>query len=231
MRVRTGSRNVGSLGGLVAASLCGLGASGCGARTLTITQDKHVNTAMHIRRAPAQQTGMPLELNIVCVYPKDLDRDDAPNAALQPNSGITSEQWFARRPLPGDTEDGETSGDRFRLPRDQIFYLTNESQSEIYGKRIGAALRGAVNDGETIIKGGIIFDSWALHNARAVLYVFGRFEDEDHRVLRVPPAKFDPPGAYVDEVAVKIGVRLEGPNFGQYIEVASQRKMHGSERE
>ena len=48
-------------------------------------------------------------------------------------------------------------------------------------------------------------------------------------VLPVPPAKFDPPGAYTHELSVKIGVNESRGNYGQYIENTTERKLHGRE--
>ena len=41
------------------------------------------------------------------------------------------------------------------------------------------------------------------------------------------PAKFDPPGAYTHELAVKIGVDAGRGSYGQYIDNVTERKMHG----
>jgi hypothetical protein len=215
---------------VVAGALAGLaitGSNGC-SRKLTITQDNYVNNAMHVDRKPEDRTGEPLELNVVCVFPNNLK--DERNDRLKPNSGITSAEWFKRRPIPGDKPDMEGTSDRFRLPPGQIFLLTNER--ETYGRKIGAALRGAKFDGATVTKDGIVFSAFALHDDQAVIYIFGRFTDKQGRVLEVPPAKFHPPGAYSDHEAVRVGVREDAPNYGQYIEIDVQRcprKMHGSE--
>lgn len=201
-------------------------AGGC-SRSMTITQDEYVNTAMHVDRKVEDRTGEPLELDIVLVYPSDLK--DERNDRLKPSSGITSAEWFKRRPIPGDKVDMEASNDRFRLPPGQILLLTNDS--ETYGRRIGSSLRGARLDGKTIAKKGIEFSSLAWHDDNAVIYVFARFIDKQGQVLEAPPAKFHPPGAYSDQLAVKIGTRENAANHGQYIEIDSERcprKMHGS---
>jgi hypothetical protein len=212
---------------LLGGGLAMVAASGC-ARQLTITQDDYVNNAMQIDRERRDRTGEPLELDVVCVYPKDLNHQR--NDRLKPNSGITSAEWFKRRPVPGDRPDMETANDRFRLPPQQIFLLTNER--ETYGRRIGACLRGARQDGKTITKKGIEFSAAALHDGRSVIYVFGKFTDKQGQVLAVPPAMFHPPGAYTDRLAIRIGVREGGPNYGQYIEIDSEkcpRKLRESE--
>jgi hypothetical protein len=197
----------------VLALIAGLGAlasAGC-ARQLTITQEDYINNAMQIDRSPQDRTGEPLELDIVCVYPDDLA--DPRNARLGPNSGLTSEEWFRRRPIPGDQVNLGAPSDRFWLPEEQIYLLTNDRQ--YYGQRIGAALRGAKLDGTAVAKGGIDFNAWFLHSENSVIYVFGRFTDKQGKVLPVPPA-------------VRIGVRESGANYGQYIAIdteLSPRKM------
>lgn len=215
------------LGGVISGVvLVGL-AAGC-ARTLTITQDDYVNNAMQIDRRPEDRTGEPLEINVVCVYPDDLA--DVRNERLRGESGITSQEWFARRPVPGDQVDLGGPTGRFRLLEEQIYLLTNDRN--FYGLRIGAALRGAKQDGRTIAKSGIEFNPYVLHSNAAVIYVFGRFTDKEGKVLGVPPAKFHPPGAYGNHLAVKLGIRESGPNYGQYIEIDAERcprKMHGSD--
>lgn len=198
--------------------------AGC-ARQLTITQDAYINNAMQIDRRPEDRTGEPLELNIVCVYPTDVF--DERNAALRPNSGITSEQWFKYRPLPGDQPEVAAPVGRFCVLEEQVFVLTNDPH--YYGRKIGASLRGAKQDGGVLTKKGIDYNAWALHGNDAVIYVFGKFTDKQGKVLPIPPAKFHPPGAYGNHLAVKIGVREGGANFGQYIEIDTDRcprKMH-----
>ncbi len=200
---------------------------GC-ARSLTISQDEYVNTAMHVDRKAEDRTGEPLELNVVLVYPKDLK--DERNDRLKPSAGITSAEWFKKRPIPGDKVDMEASNDRFRLPPDQILLLTNDSDT--YGRRIGSCIRGARLDGKTIAKKAIDFSSLAWHDDNAVIYVFARFVDKQGQVLEAPPARFHPPGAYSKDLAVKIGTRENASNYGQYIEIDAQlcpRKMHGAE--
>lgn len=176
-------------------------AAGCSGRTITIEQDPYVNTGMQCDRPAGERTGEPLELNVVMVYPKDLD--DERNDQLRPGSGITSQAWFSRRPQPGDSVDAET-GNNFRLKPDQIFLLTNDSS--YYGQRIGQALRGASLDGARVTKGGIDFDNWASGDSKSVIYVFGRFTDKNGSVLPVPPAVINPPSAYAKDMVVKVSV-------------------------
>lgn len=175
--------------------------AGCSSRSITIQQDPYINNGMQCDRSAGERTGEPLELNVVMVYPDDLK--DVRNDRLRPGSGITSQEWFSRRPQPGDTVDAE-SGANFRLKPEQIFLLTNDSA--VYGKRIGQALRGASLDGASVSKGGIDFDNWASGDSKSVVYVFGRFTDKNGSVLPVPPAVFNPPGAYPKELVVKVSV-------------------------
>jgi hypothetical protein len=211
---------------LAVSVLCGLLVlTGCG-RALTVHQDPYINTACHANRPPDKRTGEPLELDIVCVYPHDLDKPE--NDLLKPTSKITSKDWFERRPQTPNPEAG-----RFTLPKKQIFLFTGDSKA--FGQKIGEYLRGAKQDGEKPVKkSGIMFDGgWGgaqFHDERSVIYIFGRFTDKDGNVLPVPPAKFHPPGAYTEQLEIKIGVDPNRPlEAAQYIEVLSPRKLHKSE--
>jgi len=199
--------------------------AGC-SRSLTIEQDEYVNTAMHQARDPQNQTGEPLEVVIVCVAPRDLKKQG--NERLKPGAGITSREWYQKGPKPGDTVEMENNEGRFRLPGNQIYLLTNDTESA-YGKQIGAALRGGKLDGKIVKKQNIDFKFWSLHDSDAVIYVFGKFTDKDGNVLPVPPAKFHPPGAYESNVSIKIGVDKGRDNYGQYIANTTPRKMHGND--
>lgn len=196
--------------------------TGCG-RQMTITQDPHINTAMHINRPPAQRTGEPLEVNIVCVYPSDLEKPE--NAQLSPDLGITSDVWYARRPTMGGTEPG-----KFDLPPEQLYLFTDAS--DYYGKKVGPRLKGAVEDGkaEIKVKGGIKFRTvggWGakggLHSKKSVIYVFPRFVDARGQVLPEKPARWNPPGAYPRHLTCKIGVRDPDGRAEQYIENTTPR--------
>ncbi|GMU22014.1 MAG: hypothetical protein AMXMBFR13_21020 [Phycisphaerae bacterium] len=221
-----------STGPIVPALLAGcLMATGC-SRTLTITQDNVINTAQQIEDGidTKDHTGAPLELTAVCVYPKDLKNEA--NDRLKPGSGITAKEWYERRPLPGDRVDMEATHNRFRLPKNQVFLMTDSS--EVYGSRIGSWLRGAQLDGaKPIVKKGIEFDSFALHDDLAVIYIFPKFTRKGGEVLPVQPVVFHPPGAYEKDVYIRIGVDPKRDNFGQYIEIdheKSPRKLHGKEK-
>ena len=206
---------------------------GCGPRQITFVQDEYINTAVHCDREVKDRTGEPLELAIVCVYPADLKNEA--NHGLRREARMTSQEWYKNRPIPGDKPDAEESHPRFRLPRERVYLLTNESESNVYGTRIGPALNGAKIDGATkIIKANIEFDSWVLHDRQSVIYVFGRFKDEVGSVLPVPPAMFDPPGAYTRDIQLKMGVKKSSPaddecskgsTKGQYIENITERKL------
>ncbi|UCE59375.1 MAG: hypothetical protein JSU63_18275 [Phycisphaerales bacterium] len=197
---------------------------GCAARTLTITQEDFINTRVHINRAPEQRTGEPLEVNIVCVYPSDLDKLNDVNARLSPQRDITSDVWYAYRPEIGKVGVGA----RFDLPSSQIYLLTDEK--EVYGQRVGGRLCGAKQDGKSEIKvAGIKFReagrfkvAGSLFNERAVIYVFPKFIGPDGKVVPVAPAKFHPPGTYRRDLYVKIGVKGRGTSEDQYIERTSK---------
>lgn len=210
--------------GLTAGALLLVTLVGCG-RTLTILQAEYINTASQENRLEDRRTGEPLELAIVCVYPDDLEK--AANNQLRPDQKVTSEDWFKRRP----TSDGSKDA-RFDLPADQIYVLTNDSS--VYGRHIGKALRGSkLDQTDTIHKTGIQFKGgWVggqYHDADSVIYVFAKFIGSNGEVLPVLPAKFNPPGAYTEDLEVRIGV---DPDTGrrladrQFIKVQSERKLH-----
>lgn len=184
----------------------GLVSAGCGARALSIEQDRYVNNAMHHYRAEEKRTGEPLEVSIVCVHPKDLERDE--NASLKPGSGITCRTWYENRPKPG--------GGGFMIPPEQIYLLTNATS--YYGKKKGPALNGATKDGRVEIPvRGIRFRGTKLHSRNSVIYVFPKFIGQDGKVLPVKPAEFSPPGRYTSRLSVKIGVDKNRGVQGQYI--------------
>ncbi len=186
-----------------------LGSAGCASRTLTVTQGDYINTAMHGGRQLEDRTGEPLEVTIVCVYPEDLERDE--NSGLKPGSVITSKDWYDNQPARG------SDSGRFILPTDQIYVLTNAAQ--VYGKKKGSALNGAVKDGRSEVKvGGIKYRGMKLHSRNSVIYVFPKFIGPDGEVLPVRAVEFNPPGAYTSQLSVRIGVDEARGNHGQYIE-------------
>ncbi len=196
--------------------------SGCG-RSLTIEQDKYINTACHENRPPDRRTGEPLELNIVVVYASDWKKPG--NELLRPDSKITAKDWYERRPLGT----GEPAVGRFQLPHQQVYVLSNDDRA--YGQRIGSALRGAALDGDKPIRKTGIAVKWdTVHSDDTVIYVFPKFCASDGGVLPVLPAKFHPPGAYSADLAVKVGVQADRrlPE-AQYVQVLSPRKLHGRE--
>ena len=192
---------------------------GC-AREMTIIQADYINTGMYKQA----HRGEPLELNIVSVYPRDLKNDA--NERLRPGSGITSKEWFADRPQPGDTKDMEDRDGRFWLKNNQVFLLTDSRK--IYGKRVHPALRGAVRDKkkEVVVEFEFAGD---LHHDESVIYVFAKFTDPNGDVLPVRPAVLHPPGAYTHELTVEVGVDDSRDNYGQYIINKTPRKLHGRE--
>ena len=186
-----------------------LGCTGCASRTVVITQADRINNAMHHYRPPDQRTGDPLEVTIACVYPDDLERDE--NSGLKPGSGITSKDWYDHQPVRGG------DGGRFVLPTDQIYVLTNAAQ--VYGRKKGPALNGAINDGRAKVEvSGIKFRGTKLHSRNSVIYVFPKFIGPDGDVLPVRAVEFSPPGAYTSRLSVTIGVDETRGNHGQYIE-------------
>ncbi len=200
-----------------------LGTTGC-ARSLTIRQDKYINTATHANRPPEQRTGEPLELAVVVVYPQDLKHPE--NELLKPDSKITAKDWDSRRP----TLDQAGGSGKFVIPKEQVFLITNADR--YYGRKIGNALRGAANDGEKpVIKSGIALNWDHVHDSNTVIYVFPRFIGRDGGVLPIPPAAFNPPGAYTSALEVQVGVDASARSLddAQFIKVLSPRKLHGSE--
>jgi hypothetical protein len=219
----TRRRRIGGRGILLAAGFYAwTGAGGC-ARVLTITQSDHVNTAIHINRPAPDRTGEPLEIDIVSVRAKDLKHEA--NGRLAPGSGITSEEWFRNRPIPGDKADMQNRGTRFWLPKSQILLMTYDK--EYYGQRIGDPLRGAAIDKAKDIRKTFDFPG-DLHDEKSVIYVFGKFIDSKGGVLPVPAAEFHPPGAYTRDLFVRIGVDENRAHYGQYVDNVTQRKLHGS---
>ena len=215
-------------GRLVLAAWATFGLAGCVSRTLIISQDDHVNTDMHKHRPCDKRTGEPVEITIVCVYGKDLKVDGSPNDELGPKSDITARDWYEQRPQPGDRVDDETGHNRFRIKKDQIYVLTNAPHGKLYGKPIGAALRGGLIDGSKVAREGVKFDSFALHDDDASIFIFPKFIDGEGNVLPVPPARFTPPGRYHDELFIHIGVKDKcGDNPLQYIENITRTGVGG----
>jgi hypothetical protein len=208
-------------GGLAAAVLATLLVTGCG-RTLTIHQDPFLNTAPHASRPADKRTGEPLELDVVVLNGNDLAKPE--NELLRPGSRITAKDWFERRPQRGV----EKTGNRFDVPADQVYVLTNDTHA--FGRQIGTALRGAALDGDRpIVKSNSIALRWgAVHDEHSVIYVFPMFTNKEGAVLPVAPAMFHPPGAYSDNLEIRVGVEPNRPlEEAQYIRVVSPRKLYG----
>ncbi len=195
--------------------------AGCGDRVITISQHERINTAMHRHRAREMQTGDPLELTIVCVYPEDLKKSE--NDRLKPGSGLTAVDWYQHRP----TGVGGQQAGRFWIPSSQIYLMTNEKG--LVGRIKGPALGGATEDGWTERKFGGIAFSKALHDKNSVIYVFPKFIGPRGDVLPVKPVIFHRPGAYRRNLFIEIGVRDGGDNFGQFVLHSTKRRLHGAE--
>lgn len=191
-------------------------------RRLTIRQDDYINNAMHRNRPPARRTGEPLELTVVCVLPADLK--DAANADLKPGSPINSRTWYARRPgaqlapIPG-----LPAAPPFNIPASQIFTLDENNPEPSLRPLHGKVIEGG--DRELLVTDKIItikipWGDLVFNDRNCVVYVFGRFADENGDILPVPPAVFERPGQYKSELFVKVGSngKWDSPDRGQYIE-------------
>jgi len=199
------SQNVGWAAGVVLTAL----AVGCSTRTLTITQHDYINTDIHLGRPAGERTGDPLEVNVVCVYPDDLDKPQ--NAQLRPESGITSDIWYKYRPTEAV---GAAGGNKFDLPAEQILLLTDAT--DFYGTRYGPTLRGAVVDGQ---KERVISDIKlkSLKDKRSVMFVFPLFVSREGTILPTAPVKFHPPGKHPRHLGVEIGLKDPVNRTGQFI--------------
>lgn len=185
----------------------------CGEKKMSLTRDEYINSEMYIDRPVADRTGAPLEVNVVLVYPDDLKKDV--NSQLKPGSGITSKEWFEKRPKAA------ADPARFDLPRSQILLFTNDS--DYYGERKGPALQGTKVASPDPALLTFKFER-GLNDENAVIYVFGRFTDKDGYLLPVPPAMFQAPGKYPDELSVHIGVDWNRSGIHQYIVSRTNRK-------
>jgi hypothetical protein len=175
--------------------------SGCG-KELVITQDQYINTARHKDLPPEDRTGEPLEVNVVYVYPQDLKHEA--NGRLSPDKSITSQEWFADRPKPGDTKDTPSRESRFWIPKEQILLLNNPPADSSYGIHVGNRPRGAAYDkSEEVLRRKLDFKG-SMGSDRSVIYVFAKFIDAQGRIMPKPPAKFNPPGDYDKELRVRI---------------------------
>lgn len=220
------NRRTGGLGGglaargavptrcLLIASAAGMlpGLVGC-TRQLTIRQADYINTAVHWSRNPAERTGEPLEINIVCVHSEDLKHPC--NQGLEPGKGITSAEWFALRPRVGDGLKEASTAGRFWLPESQIFVMSYDKV--VYGRKVGNSLRGAATDGRSEFT--IRYACGGFFHRSRVVYVFGKFVDEHGDVLAVPPAVVHAGSS----ATVEVGVDERQAAYGQYIAPAGTR--------
>lgn len=184
-----------------------IGVAGCGDITLSITQHKFINNAAYPHRPVDERTGDPLEVNIVCVLPDDLEKPE--NNRLKPGSGITSREWYDQRPTHGGQE-----AQKFSLPSEQIYVLSNTQG--VYGVPKGQALQGAAEEKPERIVAGIKFPKKFGHR-NSVIYVFPRFIGPDYEIIPTPPVAFNPPSKYGRSLAVEIGLQSGGSFHGQFI--------------
>lgn len=189
--------------GVVGASLL----TGCASRSLTVRQQDYINTAMHRDRDQEKRTGEPLRVDVVCVYPSDLQKGG--NQLLNPESKVTSDYWF---------DNGAGNG-KISIPADQIYVLSDNTNE--YGIWKHPSLRGAKQDGknEVTIK-GLKFkekrgwkEGGSLLAKEAVIYVFPKFTNKEGRVMDIAPAKFYPPSRYSKNMIVEIGVEDQATPF------------------
>jgi hypothetical protein len=211
------------------AAILGLGCE----RRLTIRQDGYINNAMQPNRPPARRTGEPLELTVVCVLPADLRDDNGPNADLKPGSPVNSRMWYARRPgAQLAPKPGEPVAAPFNIPATQIFILdennTDASLRPLHGKTIEGQDR-ELKVTDKMLKFSI--PALDLFSKNCIVYVFGRFADENGDILPVPPAVFAPPGDYKSELYIRVGStgKLDGPTKGQYIKNITKPGSSGGE--
>lgn len=192
----------------VAALVC----TGC-THSLTIYQDRHVNTAMQRGRAASERTGEPLEVDIVLVHARDLE--EAGNAPLKPGSKLATKTWFEKRPM-----DDQSAGGRFKLPDDQIFYLSD--RQGLYGTRVHDALRGAALDGESVHIPTLKSrkrSMWKGGSRLQAVYIFPRFLDANADVIDVAPVVFGVSGGIPRNMKVNIGVTDPEGRAEQYIRI------------
>jgi len=176
---------------------------GCTAREITIERDPVINT-----RSSAE--GVPLSVDIVSVYPSDLEGPNRDlNKELDPTAGqiITSDVWFKRKPTRESMNVAEGDPTRFRIPREQIFSYTDLDPGEAYGNYRGGQIRGSKFPPPKIVVSGIPVAGWGgrrVHDSRSVIYVFGRFTDENGNVMKTEPAMFWSVGDFERKLAVRI---------------------------
>ncbi len=207
---------------LILAPLSGLGCQ----RAMHIRQDDLINNAMHQTRAnPSRWEGEPLEVDIVCVNASDL-KDDR-NDRLAPDSSITCREWYDLRPIRSENDDESSS--TFKLSKSHIIMLTDDKKQ--FGTWKRRSLRGGkIDPAQITVEFGF---PGSIHDKRhSVIWVFPKFVGPNGEILPVIPARFDPPGAFERDLHVKIGVdRDSRPEYGQYIENTTSRKLYGGGHE
>lgn len=190
-----------ALGGCIAVCTA---STGCATRAVSIRQEALINTAYIAE-------GEPLEVTVVCVHPDDLENQV--NQPLAPGSNINSKVWYERRP----TLSGSNSNP-FVLAQDRIFVFTDDPEDQVWGRKLGPSLRGADQDGRSLIQTSIPFRD-TFWRSGSVIYVFAAFSGPDG-VIPAAPAIF--PGHHRAKIAIAIGT-IEGKrgnsneNHGQFI--------------
>lgn len=183
--------------------------TGC-QRTLRIYQDDYINTAPVADRPRDAQTSVPLQLDLVVVYPDDLE--NPVNERLRPGAGITAKDWYERRPGSGKEH-------AFELPKEQVHVIGSDRE---WGRNLAPAIRGRVLDRSDPIVIKDLKIKWShAGDHDSVLYIFPRFIDERGGVLPVPPVEVSPPNKHGSDLAIKVGVRpdVRQPEMAQYIEI------------
>ncbi len=198
-------RTSGSYGGVqrcagtLVAVLLLVGVCGCPARTMMVEVDQYINAS------PANPKGQPLAVDIVSVFPQDLEGKDskAANEELKPETPITADVWFAKRPTREAMKQKDNT-ERFRIKKQQIYSFTKEPAGSLYGVRAGGLLvGGAFKPGQKdqIVK-GIPIDS--IFDSKAVIYVFCKFQDAKGNILPTKPVVFWTVGDFRDQLKVHI---------------------------
>jgi hypothetical protein len=211
------------------AAILGLGCE----RRLTIRQDGYINNAMQPNRPPARRTGEPLELTVVCVLPRDLKDDNTANADLKPGANINSRIWYARRPgAQLAPKPGEAVAPPFNIAATQIFVLDENNADATLRPLHGKTIEG--HDRELKVTDKMLkfeIPALDLFSKNCIVYVFGKFADENGDILPVPPAVFTPPGDYKSELFIKVGSSGDwnSPTRGQYIKNITKPGSSGGE--
>ena len=171
-----------------------LAAVGCTRESnLTITVDRYVNNAM--QASMSDQTGEPLEVDVVVLTRADLAKDA--NRDLKLGSGITSEAWFTRHP-------SSTSPQRFDVPMSQI------TRQTLVGREIPANKQATYEFKE--LKARANMPGYCL------IYVFPEFIGRGGSRLPAAPAVYENPNSDIRAfIGVESGKLSAAPTYGQFI--------------